>query len=240
MDSHINHEIGREEYVARFNETLELEAMLPEGRRGFDPWALENTKDQGYQRDKFYTETVRQKRHGGNPKNVQVPFEEGDYQIMQRIIQQRLVPAYQTVQDLIRDAVHHRLHDLTHGNYEDGLKVYLVDEEFAQHDERRRHMVRIQMLQKAAKEEAESMMTLGEGLKQAVDLGDRQRVYQLLETAQRILASGGLADRTRSVITELATRYGEWLDRMNRTSFDDRAQTRVDSDYYNPPMPPMP
>ena len=235
-NQHVTDGIGRDEHVARFNETLELEAMLPEGRRGFDPWVLENTKDQAYSRDKFYTETVRQKRHGGNPKHVQVPFEEGDYQIISQIIQQRLVPAYKTQQDLIRDAVHHRIHDLTHGNYEDGLKIYLKDRDFERYDRQRRVAVRIEMLRKAAKEEAEAIRNFGEGLKQAADNLDLQRVHELLLAAEELLEIGGLGDHSYKTVNELIAGYTDWLNRMNRSN----RQERITATHYNPPMPPMP
>lgn len=213
-DTHITHGITREEYVEQFN--LELEAQLASGIKPIhDPFATEDTSDQGYERSKFYVETVRKKREGGNPKNLQVPIEPVDYEIMSQILHQRLVPQYNTLQDLVRDAIHHRLHDLTHGDFKDGLKIYLTDQKFVEYDAKRRIMIEIADNARQIKEETLAVEQLNEGLQGAANNGNRQHVYQLLEHAQELLGKQ-LGDYNRETITQLVHAYKEWLEWANR------------------------
>ena len=232
-DKHVTDSVTRDEYVSRFNyEIEELESRLPHGvRPGHDPFATDDEADNsGYSRNKFYVETVRKKRDGGNPKNLQVPIEPVDYEIMSQILHQRLVPQYKTLQDLVRDAIHHRIHDLTHGVFEDGLKIYLADEKFVDYDRKRRVMIEIAETTRQMKEETLAVEQLNEGLKHAVNGGNRQLVQQLLTEAKKLL-DGELGDYNRDVIHQLVDGYEQWLTRTTRTEF------QVQTDRITPHLP---
>lgn len=230
---HVTDSVSRDEYISRFNrEIIELEAKLPHGvRPGHDPFATDDEADNsGYSRNKFYVETVRKKRDGGSPRYIQVPFDPIDFQIIQQILHKGLVPQYRTQQDLIRDAVHHRLHDLTHGVFEDGLKIYLADEKFVDYDRKRRVMIEIAESTRQMKEETLAVEQLNEGLKHAVNSGNRQRVQQLLIEAKKLL-DGELGDYNRDVIHQLVDGYEQWLTRTTRTEF------QVQTDRITPHLP---
>lgn len=69
-----------------------------------------STDDGSYSPDRFYCRSVDKQGHGSEVR-AQIPPEMAA--VMERIVQQQKIPNYQTKQDIVRDALAHRLHYIT-------------------------------------------------------------------------------------------------------------------------------
>lgn len=73
----------------------------------YDDWELE--APEAYSQNKFYTKATDGRGHS---ENVQVKLSPNIIGALSSIVQSKGIPEYRTIQDIIRDAVVHRLHYL--------------------------------------------------------------------------------------------------------------------------------
>ena len=93
-----------------------------------EDWALGGAEDEGRDPSEFYVSAGRASDNIG-----QVRLSLRDKGLAEQIVAQRLIPEYRTVADFIRDAVHHRLLELTELgvlNEEFANRVTLADTEY--------------------------------------------------------------------------------------------------------------
>jgi|DewCreStandDraft_5_1066085.scaffolds.fasta_scaffold01803_14 hypothetical protein len=83
---------------------MDWETYYPRG--GHDDWETETAS---YSPDKFYTKSTDGKGHS---ETIYLKIHPTLARLMAEIIQSREIPEYRTAQDLIRDAVVHRIHYL--------------------------------------------------------------------------------------------------------------------------------
>lgn len=182
----------------------------------FDPWEL-NDGDNDYDRGHFYTRTVLTKKKGGNPHNVQVPLNQDHYLMMLKIIQQRMVPAYDTVQDLIRDAVYHRLHDLMEMRSKKG-EMYIDDPIVIRLIENDRLTARSELALKQARGERDKIELFRETLDVAYNTANRTMLKHALEDATRFLDQIG-GGSSRHELAGMIAIGREQLNELNRGRF---------------------
>jgi hypothetical protein len=178
----------------------------------FDPFQTSTDKDE-YSRANFYVKTVIGRRQGGTPRNIQVPFDQNQHAIMAQLIQQRVIPAYQTVQDLIRDAVYHRIHDLTTGD--EDVPIWVDDPVVVRLATIERLAARAEMAHKTMTAERAQVEMIRTSLEAGVDIGHRNEIRRLLEDATNALDHvEGLVSKAelRAIITE----YTEQLTNLDR------------------------
>lgn len=80
--------------------------VVEESTGSYDPWSLE---DNNYRRDNFYTRSVDSK---GHKETFHVPAPPAIFGQVGEMVAQRLIPAYRSPQDFVRDAIVHRLRDI--------------------------------------------------------------------------------------------------------------------------------
>lgn len=80
----------------------------PETGKIIDLWAGET---ENYAVNKFYTSSIENK-HGNHRTIKNVPIPPGLMGQMSALVQSGRIPAYKTIQDIVRDAIVHRLHYL--------------------------------------------------------------------------------------------------------------------------------
>lgn len=118
---------------AKFQGTDEGEVQVGSGE---DPVAellgwIEKDGEKRPGRDEFITYSSDDR---GEQSGMKVNFSTGIYTIMEQIVQQGLVPAYRSKQDIVRDAIVHRLWDIVEGVALDGpaletLRAETIDKE---------------------------------------------------------------------------------------------------------------
>lgn len=176
----------------------------------FDPWQTDDGDN--YNRGHFYVKAVPKKRQGGAPKNVQVPLNPDQHAVISQIVQQRMVPAYQTMQDLIRDAITHRLHDLTHGA--EGMPIYIDDPYVTRLAELEQITARAETARQATMAERAGIETLRAGFDTAVEIGHRAEIHRLLEEAAR------MADTVKGTVSRTEIRELIAVNRERVTAMD--------------------
>ncbi len=187
-------------------------AELRHTRPAPDPWTLDDTTD-SYNPGTFYIKTVLSKRNGGSPKNVQVPMDPQLHMVVSAIIQQRVVPAYNTIQDLIRDAILHRVHQLTHGT--DDLPVYITDPYVTQLAQLARDSAREEMLAALTTQELERVQRFHALYDDISATGNRAHMAELGDRIRdAIYTVNGHTSRER--LRELAVAIDVRLAQMNR------------------------
>lgn len=80
--------------------------VVEENSGSYDPWSLE---DNNYSRDNFYTRSVDSK---GHKETFHVPTPPAIFGQVGELVAQRMIPAYRSPQDFVRDAIVHRLRDI--------------------------------------------------------------------------------------------------------------------------------
>lgn len=105
----------------------------------FNPWKLE---DPGYREDNFYTKSTDNRGHSGS---IRVPVPTTLAAEIEALVASRMIPDYRTPQDVLRDAMVHRLHWLSEALKNGRLKrVVSVHARLA---ERQRQIQEMQELQ---------------------------------------------------------------------------------------------
>ena len=136
-----------------------------------DPFGVES-KD--YSPHKFYTKSG----DGLLPKNVQVPIPSGIYAQVQQLINGDKLPGYRSVQDMVRDAIYHRLR-FVNQELDDGTLERLLDIWG--------HRSRMEM----SKDEMTGLVRIVEETKEtlgiACDGGDWDMVKYILEEARQLV-----------------------------------------------------
>jgi hypothetical protein len=178
----------------------------------FDPWTVDEQQD-GYEPGRFYVKTVLSKRQGGQPRNVQVPLDPQLHAIASAIVQQRVVPAYNTVQDLIRDAVLHRVHQLTHGT--EGVPVYIDDPYVRELAQDARDGAREEMLSMLNTRELERVSRLHQIFEDISNTGNRTDMIELADRVKDAITKVKGAN-SKDRLRELADTIEMRLIQMNR------------------------
>lgn len=191
------------------------EVQAGKAAKQHDPWDLEDDAEDSYDPGKFYVKTVLSKRQGGSPRNVQVPLDPQLHMIVSAIVQQRVVPAYNTVQDLIRDAVFHRVHQLTHG--EEGVPVYIEDPQVVKLAEQARAAARQEMMGLVVKQELETVQRLHDLFDDLSLAGNRDGMRALaneITDAITDVKGANSKDRLRGLAADVQLRLAQ-MDRGN-------------------------
>lgn len=165
----------------------------------FDPFALD---DRGYSRDNFYTKSTDGK---GNSETKYMKLPPSFIARIGELVASRKVPAYRTDADFIRDAILHRLHDVSQMVKNGELESFV---------NRQVMLSRVASRREEMSEFNALVTTHEEAMTECVQTGDRPLLGELLNDAEHDLLNVRPAYQRRLRI--LVKRFRDEWNKMAR------------------------
>lgn len=173
-------------------------------KREDDPLSGWGTENPEYDEREFYVGSTDGKGHN---TNVQVPIPPNIMGALSSMVATREIPAYRSVQDFVRDAIVHRLHQLAILDLSD-------DPELQRARAQEITSSRIAAEVRALELDREQLAQAEEGMRVAASEGDAARLRVLLgQAAEQADRMNEPWDRR---LVEIVQRYRKTLESMNR------------------------
>lgn len=160
-------------------------------------WQTEDGGSSKYSVEQFYTESTE---GGGFHGSLRVNVKPTVQKEMSVLVQSGKIPQYRTIQDIARDAIHHRLHWIANHYGVDSLKAVMAFETRRQISARLRQLLADQVEMVDGYEEA---------LNEALKAKDTTLLVDQLEQAREALEEDGLPWRpsVRARLKEIVDRF---------------------------------
>lgn len=155
-----------------------------------DDWSTDTT---AYSIDKFYTQSTDKR---GHTEHIRVGLPPGLLAKVQELVQGSQFPDYRTSQDIVRDAVYHRLHYLADQNDLPDLR-HIIEQEI--------RMVERQALIASIERQEDAIELVGELLSKASRVGDFLALEKALLDAEKDLDT--MIDPYKQQMVNLIRKY---------------------------------